>query len=112
VYNISQAIEGFSFCQFFFRLVDGCDHTEAEAGTFIYLYFNHTLDFYPLFLYYFSELFRQPFLLLFDAQIRIVEQQSVICFAQWTHFTMLVDVIPLLYVLKNFFEAAFLAFCF
>ena len=70
------------------------------------------LDFYPLFLYYFSELFRQPFLLLFDAQIRIVEQQSVICFAQWTHFTILVDVIPLLYVLKNFFEAAFLAFCF
>lgn len=43
---------------------------------------------------YFVELFKQPFFLLLDCQVRIIQQQSVLCFPQWADVAMLVDIIP------------------
>ena len=41
VYNVSQAIECYPFCEFLFGFVDSCDHSKAKTGTFIYFYFYH-----------------------------------------------------------------------
>ena len=48
VYDITQTIEFIAKCQFFFSLLDGGGHTEAEPAPIIYFYLHTFVPLTPL----------------------------------------------------------------